>query len=87
MTDDEIRDALLSARGFAPYPVIDHIVVLRERVTGDLDEIDRWVQEHGGHINTEPGSESSALTGGLWQRPPSTEPSRWYVVPGPAVGL
>jgi hypothetical protein len=88
MTDDEIRAALLNARGApAPFSIDGHVVISRERVAADADEIDRWVVEQSGWIETVPGYESQALGGGMWQRGPSTKPSRWYVVPAPAVGL
>jgi hypothetical protein len=89
MTDDEIRTALLDARGgFAPLTVRDHVVVGRHRVKADdLDEVDRWVRRNGGDIRTQPGYESQSLGAGRWHRGPSTEPSDWYVIPAAALGL
>jgi hypothetical protein len=88
MTDEEIRAALLDARvGFRPFSVSDHVVVSRDRVARDLEEIDRWVRDHGGSIKTEPGYESQALGAGRWEQGPSTPPSLWYVVPASALGL
>lgn len=87
MTDEEIRAALLEARGsMVPLSVPDHVVVLRDRVAGDPDEIDRWVCDHGGRIHTEPGYESQQLGGGPWGRR-RKPPSRWYVVPASALEL
>jgi hypothetical protein len=62
-------------------------VVPRERVAGDLAQIDAWVIEHDGRIDTVPGEESQTLTGGRWQRRPSEPSSQWYVVPGAALDL
>ncbi len=88
MTDNEIRQALLDARGFAPYSVPDHLVVLRDHVqAADIGAVDRWVAANGGHIDTQPGYQSPALGTSTWQRGPSTPPSDWYVVPAQALGL
>jgi hypothetical protein len=67
--------------------VVDHVVVPRHRVAGDLAQIDAWVIEHGGRIDTLPGQQSQTLTGGRWQRPHSEPPSQWHVVPGTALDL
>ena len=48
MTDDEIRGAILKAQGFKPFSVSNHVVVDRDRVAGDRDEVDRWVIETAG---------------------------------------
>jgi hypothetical protein len=78
MTDDEIRAALLVARGFAPFSMVDHVVVSRDRVVGDLREIDEWVRVRG-RIHTEPGYQSQQIGGGGQRR--RKPPSLWYVVP------
>ncbi|MFP5363127.1 MAG: hypothetical protein ACLGI5_10405 [Thermoleophilia bacterium] len=87
MTDDEIRAALLAARGFAPRSEPNHVIVARSRVEGDLSEIDAWVRTHGGRMETQPGYESQAMGQGRWQRGPTTEPSHWYVIPAAALGI
>ncbi len=66
MTDDEIRDALVEASGsFAPFSESDHEVIDRERAFGELHEVDRWVIEHGGWIETVSGHESKASALGV----------------------
>jgi len=77
----EIRGAILDARGgMKPISAADCEVVNRERVTGDLDEIDAWVRNRGRIVEL-PGYESRALGSPRWQKRASTKPSLWYVVP------
>ena len=89
MTDDEIRSALLAARGgFAPVTKDHHLVLSRDRVAAEnRDEVDRWVQAVNGEIHTEPGYESRPLGTARWQHGPSTAPSQWYIVPAAVLGL
>jgi len=50
VNDSEIRGAILDARGgMKPISAADCEVVNRERVTGDLDEIDAWVRKPRAH--------------------------------------
>jgi hypothetical protein len=88
MTDDEIRTGPLNGRGApAPFSVSGAVGVLRDRVQGDVDEVDRWVGEYGGRIEVVAGKESQSLGRGRWQRPPSAPSSQWYVVPAAALGI
>lgn len=71
----------------APYSVPGHLIVARARVEAELPEVDRWVYQHGGRIETQPGVEAKALGEGRWHRGVATAPSDWYVIPASALGL
>ena len=90
MTDDQIRQPLLGAQGFAPVSRPGTVRVLRSRVIaagGHPDELDRWVTRHRGAIEPQPGVQSQALGQPPWARGPRTPDDAWYAVPAPALGL
>ncbi len=84
VNDSEIRAAILGARGgMKPFSAADCEVVNRERVNGDLDEVDAWVRNRGRIVEL-PGLGSPRTTSWLVADRRAERMARYVVVMGAA---